>query len=821
MLDAFIKDKQFFEIFINKIERPIIYLSSKGFIEIANDFAKNILRFDSNQYVGINFKEFCLKHNHSLHKLFDNKKKLSNSIEESYHIDDKNFHILWKSSFLDNSENSFGGILLIGYDVTQYNSISDELHKKIFFYENILSKLPTNVYWKDRNCVYLGCNDRLANVMGLPSRDAVKGMTDFDFLWGKENAKNFIEFDKKVMQSGVPLTTEDVFEEANGKVVTVLTNKTPLKNESGDTIGVLAISVDITELKQTQMKLEIERQKSEAASRSKSEFIANMSHDLRTPITGMLAMIQDMLNTADQAKPSSDNIKLPQNSTALQNIVETVQRDGQYLMGATDELLQLCNEILEVVRLESGKSANHLESFNLKEVIEHNVELLQPTAHHKKLQLSYDINPDVPTYLNGSRLYLDRILLNLMSNALKFTEEGAVKVLIKVLDENHATHKVGENIHLEIQVEDTGIGIPNDKFDTIFENFSRLTASYDGLYKGAGLGLYTVKRYIEAMNGNIEVNSELGKGSCFTIRLPFTISDHSDRVKQSARYLKPTKPFTPFTDKKTFDSQESVAAQDATASILVVEDNPLAAIAAKLALKPFNCHIDIAKNGEEAVTMAEKRHYDLVLMDIGLPDFSGIEATKKIRSFSDISKSQVPIVALTGHANNPEMRQDVLDAGMQEVLSKPAQPLALESVLQNYVFKVETKKQSEHQQSIPTDETSESLVVIDWDASVRMCSNDPKFTRKMLSMMDDDLTNVKVVLSEAYAKSDTKALREELHRARGGVCYLKLPELEQTLKVFHEAVKAVPQNPDHLEKTYRALQQAIDNFKATWAKDFK
>lgn len=816
MLDAFIENKRFFKIFINQINCPLIYLSATGSIEIANDFAIRLLELDPNHYVGINIQKFCQEHHYLLTDLFTTSKDTVHSIEETYKVENKKHSILWKNIPFHVIDKEFDGSLLVGYDVTDYKSVSKELNTKIFFYENILSKLPTNVYWKDKNCVYLGCNERLANVMGLPSRDAVKGMTDFDFSWGKEAAESFIAFDKKVMESGIPLTTEDVFEEASGRVVTVLTNKTPLKNEAGETIGVLAISVDITELKQTQAQLEIEKQKSEAASRAKSEFIANMSHDIRTPIAGILGVVQDMLNTADDTKSSlrlkkNGSFYSSESSELLTDVVESVQRNGELIMTATDELLQLCNEILEVVRLESGKYTEILESFNLHELIQHNMELLKPVAHHKKLKLFCEIDQAVPKYFKGFRTYLDRILLNLLSNALKFTEKGFVKVGSTLSDTYNKHYQPGDKINLLISVEDSGIGIPSDKFDLIFEHFSRLTPAYEGLYKGAGLGLYTVKRYVDAMNGKIDVKSEVGKGTCFTVIIPLVVSDHSDQKKETIPISK---------QHRTISTPEIIKAstvKDPQATVLLVEDTAIAAIAASLTLKTFQCSVDIAKNGAEAVKMAENKHYDLILMDIGLPDFSGIEATKKIRQLKDADKSQTPIIALTGHADDGQKRQECIDAGMLDVLTKPLQTLALEPILQRFIFQTSKNKtvpaKKEKQRSIAK---QRKLAIIDWKACVHMCNGDSNFADELLSILANDLKNAKKKLSRLYADKNTELLLAELHRLIGGVCYLKVPQLESALMNFNQTVKEKPKNIQQLEKTYNELQESINAFLEFW-----
>ena len=555
--------------------------------------------------------------------------------------------------------------------------------------QQVADLLPGPFYWLDLNQYYLGVNKAGIIVTGTRSFEKdFDGKTPID-LYPRAMAEDIIAHHQEVIRRGSTLSFEEsIREHLTQQHKIFYASIAPLRDHQDHIIGTCGISIDITDKKRLP-ELTKAKELAEVASRSKSEFIANMSHDIRTPITGMLGMVQDMLYTADQAKSSISDTNAQQSSMALKDMIDIVQRDSQLLMGATDELLQLCNEILEVTRIESGASDTHLESFDLNELLRHNIELLQPTAQHKKLQLFYELDQAVPRYLKGSRIYLDRILLNLIGNGLKFTEKGEVSIGVSLSQEENTDLVMGDTIALSIQVKDTGIGIPEDKFDEIFEHFSRLTPSYEGVYKGSGLGLYTVKRYVEAMQGTIDVSSDIGRGSRFTMVLPLAISDHADRARTSIRPPISTKP-----DTDTHLDQGSVLAQDATASILIVEDNPIAAMAEKLAFKPFNCHIDMAASGTEAVAMAEQNHYDLIFMDVGLPDFSGIEATQKIRALNDRTQSQVPIVALTGHADNADIHQDAIKAGMQEILIKPLQALALEAVLQTYVFQITPKQGS-------------------------------------------------------------------------------------------------------------------------------
>ena len=422
------------------------------------------------------------------------------------------------------------------------------------------------------------------------------------------------------------------------------------------------------------------RLKAEAANAAKTEFIANMSHDIRTPITGMLAMVQDLLNTADKAKISPDNER-----AVLNDMIQTVQRDGELLMGATDELLQLCNEILEVVQLEFGEPIDINESFSVSELVKHNIELLLPNAQHKKLQLSAVVEPTVPQYLYGARSYLDRTLLNLLSNALKFTEIGFVKLTVAEMKPAKMEYKKGDTVTLHIKVEDSGIGIPKNKFAAVFEHFSRLSPSYEGVYKGSGLGLHTVKRYVESMHGKIELQSELGKGTCFILTLPFKVADHNDKSHQPFLSRAMTEhAMLPTTALKA--SARSVVSEEPQATILVVEDNTLAAMAVTLVLKPFHCSVDVAEDGTEALKKAKKKNYQLIFMDIGLPDLSGLEVAKQIRALPNTTRANVPIVVLTGHSCDVKTRQAYLAVGIQDVITKPVRPLVLESILQRFVF---------------------------------------------------------------------------------------------------------------------------------------
>ena len=751
-------------------------------------------------------------------------------IEERSQVGGRESIVLSQKAPFRNSSGEIIGILGVSIDLTDRIIVQENLEnaktkaekKADSSQENlgrVIDCMPGSVYWKDTQGVYLGCNDAMAKMIGLPKSEII-GKTDLDFaeIFGSiEVAEAFRRADSKVIDSGVPnLNVEEPpFHFADGKIIHQLSNRVPLLDGENNVVGIIGISIDITDRKKMEKDLHQAKIAAEVANKTKSEFIANMSHDIRTPITGILGLTEELVDLADKTLVSLQQISTNKSNTEvvakyrslLNQLIEIVREDGQLVLGSVDELLQLLNEILETMRLESGKAPEREESFDLRELVEHNIEIMQPTARHKKLKLSYEINDQIPVYFSGLRHYLDRTLLNLLSNALKFTDKGFIKINIQILGESPSAYLLGDQIKLKISVQDSGIGIPKDKFETIFEHFSRLTSSYQGIYKGAGLGLYTVKHYVEAMSAKLKVESEVGQGTCFIIILPLTVSDHSDREKVTYRIPRPKA--APIV--QTSLSVKEVIETDVMARILIVEDNQIAAKAMQSTITRLysHCACDRAENGEQAIKMAKENQYDFILMDIGLPDIDGIEVTKQIRALNN-SRAKVPIVALTGHGSDWERREEALAAGMQDVYSKPLITSALESLMQNYVFNPEEQLVSP--QPTTADTQQDIASIIDWKQCVAQYNGDEACVLELLADLATDLRMSQTKLAKAYRAHDDKTLRDELHRVHGGVVCLTLPQLDKAIAEFHAAVKDTPQNPKHLEKTYLHLQQALSAF---------
>lgn len=650
---------------------------------------------------------------------------------------------------------------------------------------NAFARLPNYVFIKDSSLCYRACNENFARFSGFKTCEEIDGMTDYDMSWSTSDAQTYREQDHEVIRTG-NLHTSEVSMTISGERKILVVNKMPLYDDEKKIVGVLGFYIDISEKKAMEDEIIAARDKAEVASRAKSEFIANMSHDIRTPITGILAMAKHMSIVASEVNAE---VELEARSKALTRLYDVIQEDQSILVDATNSLLSLCNEILELVRLDAGKIIIKNEGFSLQELLQHAFDLLQPVAKSKALVFTYDIDPSVPEYLKGGHFYLGRILFNLISNALKFTEQGYVKVLVQRSGED-TPYSPGDKVVIKFTVSDSGMGIPEDKQSVIFENFSRLTSSYEGVYDGSGLGLYMTQRYIESLDGTIGVESQEGKGSCFSVEVPLQIVTKQEAVPIKGAQMRKSARKDAGQVMTVEPMNQDKGCHQATDGpcVLVVEDSRMAYVALEVMLRPYNCYVEHASTAQQGVDWATEKMYDLVLMDVGLPDFSGIEATRLIREKH--AAEDLPIIAVTGHADDPEQCQACMDAGMQVVLSKPATADELAEIFSTYCRSVDLPDKD----------------VIDWVGCVQCCQSDKMLARHMLSLIVVDWKEAKSLLSQYADQGKRLQLRAALQRLRGNVTYLRLPELARCLQVFHDAVRSGDQ--EMMTKGYDALQKA-------------
>jgi PAS domain S-box-containing protein len=362
--------------------------------------------------------------------------------------------------------------------------------------------------------------------------------------------------------------------------------------------------------------------------KAKEQFLANISHEIRTPINGIAGMA-DLL---------SQNASIEDRETYLNAIKHSAEN-----------LKVIINDILDLAAIESGKLRFEKIAFNLTDLVPSLIGTFAYQAKEKKLKLDYKIDDKLNRILLGDPVRLNQVLINLISNAVKFTHEGYIQVNCSIERERK------DNCWVRIEVRDTGIGIPSEKLNTIFESFSQADASVTRKYGGSGLGLTIVKQLVELQRGKITVKSDENVGSTFIVLIPYVIGKHSTLSK-----------FT-FTARPIIDS-----AFTSQLCILLVEDNDINRLYAKSILKNWNCQVDIAENGLVAIEKVKNNFYDVVLMDIQMPVMDGYEATKAIR-LMDPPRKDTPIVALTANATKTDVEK-CLASGMNDYLPKPFTP---------------------------------------------------------------------------------------------------------------------------------------------------
>lgn len=364
------------------------------------------------------------------------------------------------------------------------------------YLEKIISMAPGHLYWLDVNNIYLGCNERQAISFGLNNREDIKGKTNFDLFSDKKIAEQIDEINLRVMKDGVPYVIEEsaIWDE---KERIYLSEKVPLYNRQGEIIGLLGVSVDITERKQMEKELKEAKAIAETANLVKDEFIRNMEHDIRTPIAGLIGIN----NYLKEIEVDPEKIELLSDMEM-----------------ASQEIMNYYTDILEFTHIERGSIPITISKFNLKNLVNSVWKMELPAAKNKKLDFTVDYAENVPTVLVSDKFRIQRILINLVSNAIKFTQSGYVKIKLEVAEIK------GNNIDIFIIVKDSGIGISEKHQTLLFEKFNRAESSNKGNQKGTGLGLRIVKQFINELRGEIIVNSSLKLGSQFICKINFDMN---------------------------------------------------------------------------------------------------------------------------------------------------------------------------------------------------------------------------------------------------------------------------------------------------------
>jgi PAS domain S-box-containing protein len=506
--------------------------------------------------------------------------------------------------------------------------------------DNIVDNIPVMVFVKRASDLRFVVFNRAGETLLGSPRERMLGRGDYDFF-PKEQADFFVAKDREVLQrSDVLDIAEEPIDTPNGTRI-LHTKKLALRNKEGKPVYLLGISEDITERKQAEQALErnrdeleetvqrrtselsLARDAAEAANKAKSAFLANMSHELRTPLNAILGFSHMM--QSDKSLTSAQHETL-----------DIINSSGVHL-------LRLINDVLEITKIEAGKLQLQVSTFDLYALLREVLELIGLRAHQKGLQLELEQAQELPRYIKGDEARLRQILVNLVSNAVKFTDKGQVNIRVGVKDNLYH--------HLLIEVEDTGPGISAADRQRLFQPFVQLV---DGtVHEGVGLGLAIVQQFVQLMEGSVSIESEIGVGSLFRVELPLEAAEATEVTRLSGMRHGEVTGLIP--------GQPSYR-------ILIAEDQHdnwllLSRLMAKIGLQ-----VKVAENGEECVRLFKEWKPDLIWMDRRMPVTDGVEATRRIRQLPDGDK--VKVIAVTASAFKEE-QQELHNAGMDGCVSKP------------------------------------------------------------------------------------------------------------------------------------------------------
>jgi two-component system, sensor histidine kinase and response regulator len=818
----------------------------------------------------------------------------------------------------------------VSTDITAQKNAEQAFRDSEARYLSLVESLPLRTWSKDCEGKFTFANKQLCRDFGKTLSDLI-GRIDYDFA-PFELADKYQRDDRRVRETRQVFEDIEEFQLSDGRKQYIQVLKAPLFNSKGEVIGTQGMSWDVSARVLAEKATQQAKEAAEAANRAKSVFVANMSHEIRTPMNGIIGMSELLLDTS--LTPDQRECVMMVNESA-------------------DSLLSLINDVLDLSKVESGKLDLESIPFELGEVLGDALKLLALRADKKGLELAWRMQPAVPRVVMGDPARLRQVIINLIGNAIKFTDHGEVVLRVQFASaEDPAAADTHQNITLQFSIVDTGIGIPPEKQQLVFEAFEQADSSTTRRYGGTGLGLTISMKIVEMMGGRIWLESEPGRGTVFHFSANFAVPTESEQfvgaldepwrelrdlrvlvvddnathcsimaevlqswgvaaetvadagnalgqLRQAAAQARPfqlvladaqmpghdgfwlaeqiggdqslaattimmlsashqpldsqrcrklripaylAKPIKPSElldaimaalgpvveadETAAADSPESLLAPR-TLRILLAEDSPVNQRVAIALLEKWGHRVSVASNGRQAIAMFAKQDFDLVLMDVQMPEMDGLEATRAIRTYEKHSGRHVPIVALTAHAMKGD-RERCLDAGMDAYVTKPIRSKELARVIRESTQQggernseiddtaagnAETiSSRNGHGANKLTDQTR-----IDWEKALESVDGNRQLLLELIDIFREECPKLRDEILAAIKSADLPGLRRAAHTLRGALSHLAAgnavalaQEIEDQARQqkLAEATAIWP----HLEAELESLTPALDEF---------
>jgi two-component system sensor histidine kinase/response regulator len=528
---------------------------------------------------------------------------------EAYQAPDGKHYVQVVKTPLYDPNGKVMGIQGMFYDVTERKKTEEQLAFERDLLRALLDHVPDRIYFKDTDSKFLRCSLAMGKRLGLDDPEQVVGKTDFDFH-PKDKAKEFFDDEQRIILTGQPLINK-VEEQTgtDGKKIWASVTKVPTRNRAGSVTGIIGISRDISALKRAEEQLAVARDAALESARLKSEFLATVSHEIRTPMNGIIGMTGLLLETS----------------------LDEQQKDfAETIHSSAETLLNIINDILDFSKIEAGRLTFETIDFDLRDVAEETMELLAHRAHAKGVELACLIPEDVPTALRGDPVRIRQILMNLVGNAVKFTERG--EVVMRIESQGEAE----DSVALQIEVKDTGIGIAPEMQARVFSAFTQADGSTTRKYGGTGLGLSISKQLVELMGGDIGMHSQPKQGSTFWFNLLL--------AKQPQPATKPV---------STMEKLTGV-------HVLIVDDNETSRRILEYQATAWRMHPVGAATATEALGLMRNAAvkgvpFSVAIIDMAMPEVDGLTLVQEIKSDAQLAATQVVLLSLMSHRIDSEM----------------------------------------------------------------------------------------------------------------------------------------------------------------------
>ncbi|GIQ61054.1 hypothetical protein Flavo103_41900 [Flavobacterium collinsii] len=614
-------------------------------------------------------------------------------------------------------------------DISERKKVETKLKFQEEKYRNIIANMNLGLIEVDNNEIIQYANQSFASISGFEIDELIGLNPSKTFVLGKNIESMKAKY--RLRELGISDVYQMPVKNKRGELRWWTIGGAPNYDDKGNLVGSIGIHLDITEQKQMEVELENEKIKAQEASKAKEVFLANMSHEIRTPLNGIIGFLREL-----ERQPLTDlQRKYIENSTV-----------------ASRHLLSIINNILDISKIEAGEMSLKEEDFVFKDVINNVVAVLEPLAKKKGLKFILQISPDINMVLKGDFLRLEQVLFNLVGNSLKFTNKGKIYLKCEMVKDTKAFQR------LQISVVDTGIGMEQNFADIIFNKFSQEDKAITRRYGGTGLGMAITWELIQLMKGEIKVQSEKAQGTTISFTLNFEKGDINNIKKV----------------------HDEINVDISGSNILLVEDNIINRMVAINSLHYFNCVVTEATNGLEAIEILKNKKFDIILMDVQMPQMDGIEATIKIR---EELKLQTPIIALTASAFKSEVGE-CKNAGMDDYITKPFEEFDLIETISRF-----TNKQFKDIDNSVFESRREAY---DLKILQKISRGNSEFVSKMILIFIGQIEEMLQKAEEALYLDNFLLLNKLIHKVKPSIESMGIVSIKDKINTLEKITKEHP-----------------------------